>query len=593
MLIGRGKGRGRAAVGDRIRRDGEAPLDSAREACRGSLLWVAGFSLCLNLLLLTPALYMLQVYDRVITSGSEATLLMLTLLAVFLFVVIGGLEWVRAGVLVRLANRLDECLIEPLHAAMFRRGLQRAGGQGAGPLDDLATLRQGLAGGALLAFFDVLWVPVYLALLFLFDPWFGVFAAVAGLLLLALVVISEKATRGWLEGAGQEMAASRQRAAENLRNAEALEAMGMLSSIAGRWLSHHRRGLWQQSKASDRAAMLSSLTRALRLLLQSMILGLGAWLVLEERITAGMMIAGSILLGRVLSPVDQLVGGWRSIVAARAAYRRLRAIFREAPPPAPPMSLPAPRGRLTLEGVTAGPPGGRRPILSGIDLDIAPGQQVGIIGPSAAGKSTLARLALGVWPAQEGCVRLDGADIARWDRGVLGPHLGYLPQDVELFAGTIAENIARFAEVDGERVIAAARRAGVHDMILRLQDGYDTWLAPGGGLLSAGQRQRIGLARALHGDPVLVVLDEPNANLDHRGEQALAEAMEALRQDGVTLLVISHRSGVLKRVDRLLVLDDGRVSLFGPRDRVLERMAARRQERREATTQGGAHAADT
>nr|WP_282103438.1 type I secretion system permease/ATPase [Halomonas getboli] len=589
----RRKGRERAEVGGQARAGADTPLADAREACRRSLLWVAGFSLCLNLLMMTPALYMLQVYDRVIPSGSEATLLMLTLLVIFLYVVIGGIEWVRAGVLVRLANRLDACVVEPLHAAMFRRGLQRAGGQGAGPLDDLATLRQGLAGGALLAFFDVLWVPVYLALLCLFDPWFGVFAAAAGLLLLALVVISEKATRGWLEGAGQEMAAARERAADNLRNAEALDAMGMLSSVAGRWLAHHRRGLWRQSLASDRAAMLSSLTRALRLLLQSMILGLGAWLVLEERITAGMMIAGSILLGRVLSPVDQLVGSWRSVVAARAAYRRLEAIFREAPPPASPMSLPAPRGQLTLEGVTAGAPGGKRPILAGIDLDIAPGQQVGIIGPSAAGKSTLARLALGVWPAREGCVRLDGADITRWDRRALGPHLGYLPQDVELFAGTLAENIARFAEVDGERVIAAARRAGVHDMILRLPEGYDTWLAPGGGLLSAGQRQRIGLARALYGDPVLVVLDEPNANLDHRGEQALAEAMEALRRDGVTLLVISHRSGVLKRVDRLLVLDDGRVSLFGSRDRVLERMAARRHERREATAQGGAHAADT
>ncbi|RTR00508.1 type I secretion system permease/ATPase [Halomonas nitroreducens] len=558
--------------------DSNTTLHRALTACRGSLLWVAGFSLCLNLLMLTPALYMLQVYDRVITTGSEETLLMLTLVVVFLFLVVGGLEWVRADILVRLGNRLDAWVSEPLHAAMFRRGLGRPGGHAAWPLDDLATLRQGLAGGGLLAFFDVVWVPVYLGLLYLFDPWFGAFATFAGVMLLTLVVASEKATRGLLDAAGREQSGARELAAGNLRNAEALDAMGMLSSIAGRWLARHRHGLWLQSRASDRAALLASLTRALRLLLQSLILGLGALLVLEERITPGMMIAGSILLGRVLSPVDQLVGSWRGIVGARAAYRRLEALFREQPAAAPAMSLPPPAGRLALEAVTAGAPGGSQPIVAGVDLRLEPGEQVGIIGPSASGKSTLARLVLGIWPTWDGCVRLDGADIARWDREALGPHLGYLPQDVELFSGTIGENIARFAPVDSDQVIAAARRAGVHEMILRLPDGYDTRIEPSGGLLSAGQRQRIGLARALYGRPALVVLDEPNSNLDHRGEQALSHAMDALRREGVTLLVISHRTGVLRRVDRLLVLESGRVRLFGPRDRVLARMAGRDSE---------------
>ena len=562
-------------------------LQRALTSCRGSLLWVAGFSLCLNLLMLTPALYMLQVYDRVITTGSEETLLMLTLVVVFLFVVIGGLEWVRAGILVRLGNRFDAWVSEPLHAVMFRLGLRHAGGQGAWPLDDLATLRQGLAGGGLLAFFDVLWVPVYLGLLYLFDPWFGAFASLAGLLLLALVVASEKATRGLLTQAGREQSGARELAAGNLRNAEALDAMGMLSSIAGRWLARHQSGLWMQSRASDRAAVLSSLTRALRLLLQSLILGLGALLVLEERITPGMMIAGSILLGRVLSPVDQLVGSWRSIVGARAAYRRLERVFREQPSSAPAMSLPRPEGRLTLESITAGAPGASRPIVTDIDLSIAPGEQVGIIGPSASGKSTLARLVLGVWATWDGCVRLDGADISRWDREALGPHLGYLPQDVELFTGTIGENIARFTTVDSDKVIEAARRAGVHEMILRLPDGYDTRIEASGGMLSAGQRQRIGLARALYGSPALVVLDEPNSNLDHRGEQALAQAMDVLREEGVTLLVISHRTGVLRRVDRLLVLEAGRVRLFGPRDRVLARMSGRDGEAQ--AVQGALH----
>lgn len=555
--------------------DSDTTLERALGACRGSLLWVAGFSLCLNLLMLTPALYMLQVYDRVITTGSEETLLLLTLVVVFLFIVVGGLEWVRAGILVRLGNRLDAWVIEPLQAAMFRRGLRQPGGQGAWPLDDLATLRQGLAGGGLLAFFDVAWVPVYLGLLYLFDPWFGAFACLAGALLLTLVVASEQATRGLLDQAGREQSGARELAAGNLRNAEALEAMGMRSSIAAPWLRRHRAGLWLQSRASDRAALLSSLTRALRLLLQSLILGLGALLVLEERITPGMMIAGSILLGRVLAPVDQLVGSWRGIVGARAAYRRLERVLRDQSPETPAMSLPPPAGRLALEAVTAGPPGSRQPVVTGIDLRLEPGEQLGIIGPSASGKSTLARLALGVWPAWEGCVRLDGADIARWDREALGPHLGYLPQDVQLFRGTIGENIARFASVDGDRVIEAARRAGVHEMILRLPEGYDTRLEVSGGVLSAGQRQRIGLARALYGRPALVVLDEPNSNLDHRGERALAQAMDALRQEGVTLLVISHRTGVLRRVDRLLVLESGRVRLCGPRDRVLARMAGR------------------
>lgn len=511
---------------------------------------------------------------------------MLTLVVVFLFVVIGGLEWVRAGILVRLGNRFDAWVSEPLHAAMFRRGLRSSGVQAAWPLDDLATLRQGIAGGGLLAFFDVLWVPVYLGLLYLFDPWFGAFASLAGLILLALVVASEKATRGLLTQAGREQSGSRELAADNLRNAEALDAMGMLSSIAGRWLARHQSGLWMQSRASDRAAVLSSLTRALRLLLQSLILGLGALLVLEERITPGMMIAGSILLGRVLSPVDQLVGSWRSIVGARAAYRRLERVFREQPPSATAMSLPRPEGRLTLESITAGAPGASRPIVTGIDLSITPGEQVGIIGPSASGKSTLARIVLGVWPTWDGCVRLDGADISRWDREALGPHLGYLPQDVELFSGTIGENIARFTTVDSDKVIEAARRAGVHEMILRLADGYDTRIEASGGLLSAGQRQRIGLARALYGSPALIVLDEPNSNLDHRGEQALAHAMDTLREEGVTLLVISHRTGVLRRVDRLLVLEAGRVRLFGPRDRVLARMSGREVE---APAGKGAH----
>ncbi|WP_458526485.1 type I secretion system permease/ATPase [Onishia taeanensis] len=524
-------------------------------------------------MMLAPALYMLQVYDRVIASGSRETLWMLTLLVVFLFGVMGALEWVRSRVLVRLGNRLDMQLHTSLHARLFWQDLYLSGRQGAWPLDDLATLRQTLAGGGLLIFFDALWVPVYLLVLTLFHPWFGAFAAGAGTLLLVLVVISEKATRGLLNQASRDQAEARDLTVSNLRNAEVLHAMGMLPGIRERWARRHRHYLSQQSLASDRAGLLYGLTRTLRLTCQSLILGLGAWLVLDDQLTPGMMVAGSLLMGRALAPIDQAIGSWKSVVAARAAYQRLAALFRDTPASPSRMALPAPQGALVVKEMAAGPPGHHRPSIRGISIAIDAGEHVGIIGASAAGKSTLARVLLGIWPAGQGSVRLDGADITQWPREALGPHLGYLPQDIELFDGTVSENIARFGEGEADKVVAAARRAGVHEMILHLPEGYDTLLSSSGGGLSAGQRQRIGLARALYGHPVLVILDEPNANLDHQGEQSLAEAMRALKRDGVTLLVISHRTGVLKEVDTLLLLEQGKVRLFGPRARVLASMA--------------------
>ncbi|MDI5933888.1 type I secretion system permease/ATPase [Halomonas kalidii] len=548
-------------------------LPNALKACRASLISVAGFSLFINLLMLSPALYMLQVYDRVIPTRSGETLLMLTLLALLLFAVLGGLEMVRSRIMVRLGNRLDDRLGHSLYRAIFRRNILAAGQQTARPLDDLATLRQFLAGGGVFAFFDAAWVPVYLGVLFLFHAWLGVFASVAGVVLLGLAIANEKATGRLLAEAENEQVKARELADSNLRNAEVLHAMGMLPGIMQRWSARHLGYLLKQSRASDRAGVLANLTRTLRLLSQSLVLGLGALLVLEGRMTPGMMIAGSLLLGRALAPIDQMIGSWKGFVGARDAYRRLDRLFTDAPAEPRRMSLPTPRGTIDIEGVSAGPPGASLPVLQGIDLRVERGEQVGIIGPSASGKSTLARVLLGVWPAQVGTVRLDGADIARWNRDELGPFLGYLPQDIELFDGTISDNIARFGSVDADRVVEAARRAGVHDMILRLPEGYDTWLAAGGPGLSGGQRQRIGLARALYGNPVVVVLDEPNSNLDDSGERALGETLARLREEGVTVLVISHRTGVLKRVDKLLVLREGRIGLFGARDRVLARLA--------------------
>ncbi|MFQ3787929.1 type I secretion system permease/ATPase [Halomonas sp. A29] len=556
-------------------RKGEvSELQHALHASRASFVLVGLFSLFVNLLMLVPAIYMLQVYDRVLATMSVETLLMLTLVVVFLFVVMGLLELVRYRILVRVGNRLDLRLSGRLYQAMFRRSLLTGSRQSAQPLTDLATLRQFFSGNGLLVFFDAPWVPVYLAVLFLFHPWLGLFATLAGLLLLILTAVGEKITQPLLSEAAAEQIGANELVDANLRNAEALHAMGMLPGMLTRWSQRHQRYLAGQSLAGDRGEALASTARVLRLLAQSLILGLGAWLVLRAELTPGMMIAGSIVMGRALAPIDRMIGTWKGFVSARGAYRRLAELLLKAPLEPERMPLPSPRGQLRLENVTAAVPGGRVAVLRNIQFELAPGEHLGIIGPSAAGKSSLARVMLGIWPVVAGKVRLDGADIACWKREALGPYIGYLPQDIELFDGTVAENIARFGEVDSSRVVSAARKAGVHEMILTLGDGYDTVITSGSGL-SGGQRQRLALARALYGDPVLVVLDEPNANLDDRGEQALAAAMSTLKQEGVTLCVVSHRISVLKGMDRLLLLRDGEMQLCGPREEVMASLAVK------------------
>ncbi|MCP1367334.1 type I secretion system permease/ATPase, partial [Halomonas sp. BBD48] len=434
-------------------------------------------------------------------------------------------------------------------------------------------IRQFLTGNGLFAFFDAPWVPVYLGVLFLFHPWMGIFATLAGIILLALAIANEKATKNLLAEASSEHIKAQDLANSNLRNSEVLHAMGMLPGIMGRWAGKHHEFLSKQSQASDRAGALSNASKTLRMLFQSLILGLGAYLVLEGSMTPGMMIAGSILMGRALAPIDQMIGSWKGFVSSRSAYQRLDDLLEQIPDEQRRMSLPAPHGEISIESVAAAPPGVRMATIRGINFDVPKGEHIGIIGPSAAGKSTLARVLLGIWPSQVGKVRLDGADITQWNRDELGPHIGYLPQDIELFDGTISENIARFGEVDAEKVVAAAKKAGVHEMILQLPNGYDTYIGASSGALSGGQRQRIGLARALYGNPVFVVLDEPNSNLDDNGERALSKALQQLKQEGVTLFVISHRTSVLKSMDKLLVLKDGQVSMFGPRDQVFAQFA--------------------
>ncbi|WAG80327.1 type I secretion system permease/ATPase [Metapseudomonas furukawaii] len=529
---------------------------------------VGGFSGVVNLLMLAPAVYMMQVYDRVLASSNVTTLMMLTALILGLYLLMSLLEVVRSTVLIRLGNRMDMSLNKRIFNASFERNLRRAGGNPAQALQDLSQVRQFLTGNGLFAFFDAPWTPIYLLVIFLVHPLLGIITLVGSAILFGLALLTEVVTRGPLMEANQAAMSSGAFANNNLRNTEVIEAMGMLPAIRERWFGSHQRILEKQTLASDRAAYINGVSRFVRVTMQSLILGAGALLAIKGDITAGMMIASSILSGRAMAPVEQAIGVWKQLLSARASWERLNKLLQDFPARKEAMSLPKPLGALSVEQAMTAAPGGVSTILRGINFNLAPGEALGIIGPSAAGKSTLARLLVGVWPAQGGKVRLDGADIFLWNKEELGPSIGYLPQDVELFEGTIAENISRFGELDSEAIILAAKRAGVHDMILRFDKGYDTPLAGDGSPLSGGQKQRIALARAIYGDPSLIVLDEPNANLDDLGEAALVEAILDLKKRGKTLVLISHRPSVLSTVDKVLLLRDGGVQLFGPREEV-------------------------
>ncbi|MDH4580636.1 type I secretion system permease/ATPase [Pseudomonas sp. BN415] len=543
-------------------------LSEALNRLRRTFYVVGGFSGVINLMMLAPALYMLQVYDRVLASSNVTTLLMLTVLMLGLYVLMSLLEVVRSTVLIRLGNRLDMSLNKRIFNASFERNLRRAGGNPAQALQDLSLVRQFLTGNGLFAFFDAPWTPIYLLVIFLVHPLLGIITLVGSVILFGLALLTEVITRGPLAEANQASMASGSFANNNLRNTEVIEAMGMLPAIRERWYGNHQRILEKQTLASDRAAYINGASRFVRITLQSLILGAGALLAIKGEITAGMMIASSVLSGRAMAPVEQAIGVWKQLLSARTSWERLSKLLQDFPARKDAMALPKPQGALSVEQAMSAAPGGVSTILRGINFSLSPGEALGIIGPSAAGKSTLARLLVGVWPAQSGKVRLDGADIYQWNKEELGPWIGYLPQDVELFEGTIADNIARFGELNSEEVILAAKRAGVHEMILHFEKGYDTPLGVDGSPLSGGQKQRIALARAIYGDPSMIVLDEPNANLDDLGEAALVEAILDLKKRGKTLILISHRPSVLSTVDKVLLLRDGGMQLFGPRDEV-------------------------
>ncbi|RMO52341.1 Alkaline protease secretion ATP-binding protein AprD [Pseudomonas syringae] len=568
---------------DSMSRSHENNLQVALKACKGSFISVGFFSLFVNALMLVPTLYMIQVSGRVVPSSSTPTLIMLTLIMTVLMITMGSLEWVRSRIMVRISNKLDVLLSRDVYQASFRKAL-RSGGMDASAqsLNDLTSLRQFLTGNGLFAFFDAPWLPIYTAVMFIFHPWFGWMTVGSAIVLVVLAYLNHRFTGKALTEANQQSLTANLLTTKNLRNAEVIESMGMLDTLMARWGKRQRRVLVLQSDASDKSGTISSISRTFRNWAQSIMLALGAYLVITHQINPGLMMAGSLLLGRALSPVDQIINTWKGFVAARVQYNRLNETLEKLHNEPDRMALPDPEGHIQVENLVVTPPGGKNPVIRNISFVTPAGTIVGIVGPSAAGKSTLVRSLLGIWPAQHGTVRLDGADISAWDKQKLGPHLGYLPQDIELFEGSISDNIARFAKVDPDKVVLAARTAGVHEMILQLPDGYDTVIGSDGVNLSGGQRQRIGLARAIYGSPRLIVLDEPNSNLDEVGERALSVALQLIKESGATVFIVSHRPNILSRLDRVMVMNAGTITLYGARDQVIAELAQQQAKAQQA-----------
>ena len=536
---------------------------------RHEFIMVGIFSMVANVLMLAPTLYMLQVYDRVLMSRSELTLLAISLITLFLFGVMGFSEWMRSRVLVRSGLRLDAALGTRVFNSSFESNLSQSSSAPTRAFGDLIQIRQFLTGNGIFAFFDAPWAPIYIAVLFFLHPMLGWLSIFFALVQGALAWFGHRHTVAPAEAASKASAESGAYLHSKLRNAEVLESMGMVHNLRPHWQQQHERTLALQSASQSLAHRITAWSKFIRYSQQSLALGAGALLVIDGQLSPGGMIATNVLMSRALGPIDMMVSTWRSFISARSAFERLEALLQKFPARDPALSRVAPKGGLVLRDVVASAAGRREPILKSVSTTVPAGMVTVVLGPSGSGKSTLARTMVGIWPEVSGEVLLDGLPIAGWERTELGPYLGYLPQDIELFEGSIAENIARFGEVNSEKVIAAARSAGLHEMILRFPKGYDTPIGEAGGLLSGGQRQRIGLARAVYGDPVLVVLDEPNANLDDVGEQALIQTVQSLKSAGSTVVLVTHRPGILAVADRLLILRDGVVQADGPRDAVL------------------------
>jgi ATP-binding cassette subfamily C protein EexD len=547
-------------------------LAQVRSALRRAVAIAALFSLSLNVLVLAVPLYSLQIYDRVLSSQSGETLLWLTVLAVFLIATLAVLDALRAQILVRLSIWLEARIAPTLLRRNLTDDLGRYGALGLQGLDDLAALRRFLTGPGAVNLFDAPWMPLYLAVIWLLNPWLGIVATLSAILLFATGLTNELVTRGSLRGANAIHTETSAALRTILLGAETVRALGMRDAVLRRWISRNDEVLALQRVASDRAGFIQSFARFERLAAQIAIVGLGAWLVIDRQITPGALIAASIIVSRALAPAESLIGSWRSVVGAREAYARIRDALRTIRVHQG-LRLPEPLGRVDVENVQVNVAGVDRPILQGIRFSVAPGESLGIVGPSGAGKSTLGRALLGLVPLSAGAIRLDGADIATWERDHLGRYVGYLPQEVRLFPGTVAENIARLGPRDDGLVVEAARLAGAHEMILRLPRGYDTDIDPASPGLSGGQKQLVAFARAFYDRPRLLVLDEPNSNLDRDGEAALLAALVRAKEAGITTFVIAHRPSMVAELDRLLVLREGRITMLGPRGEVLARAA--------------------
>jgi ATP-binding cassette subfamily C exporter for protease/lipase len=544
-------------------------LTAALWTFRREFLMVGLFSAVANLLMLTPTIYMLQVYDRVLSSYSELTLVAISLICLFLFGVMAVSEWTRSRILVRAGVRLDEILGTRIFNASFEASLGSSGASPARAFNDLLQVRQFLTGQGIFAFFDAPWVPIYIAVMFFLHPLLGVMSIVFACVQVALAWFGHRRTVAPAEAAIKAGSEATIYVQGKLRNSEVLESMGMVPNLRNRWRERHEKHLVAASASHSANGRVAAWSRFIRYTQQSLSLGAGALLVIDGQLTPGGMIAANVLMTRALAPIDLMVSSWRSFVSARAAFERLEQLLLEFPERDPALSRVAPTGEVALRNVFANAPGRETPILKNITISVPAGTVIAVLGPSGSGKSTLARVLMGIWPDVTGEVLLDGLPIDGWNRMELGPHVGYLPQDVELFDGTIAENIARFSEVDSEKVIAAARCAGLHEMILRFPNGYDTPIGEAGSMLSGGQRQRIALARAVYGDPALIVLDEPNANLDDAGDAALMSTVGQLKANNKTVFLVTHRPGAINAADWLLLLKDGELVASGPRDEVI------------------------
>jgi PrtD family type I secretion system ABC transporter len=544
---------------------------------RPLLASLAALSLFINLLYLVPAVFMMQVFDRVIPSNSQETLIVLlggTLAALLLLL---SIDYVRSRLQHLIGTLIEERLAPPVVSAVVAAAARAGHGGAADGVRDVNALRNAFSANGLIALLDSPWVLFYVAVIWAFHPALGIGAAAAAALMVSLAWLNDRLTRGTLDKLQQEGRRASQYVESSLRNAEVLQALGMTGSLLARWRALQDRIAAEQTSASSTSVAFTAGTRFLRQSVQIGMLSLGAYLVLSQQASPGVMIATTILLGRAVQPVEQLVGSWRMLTDARSAYERLLELSRLFAPEGQPLTLPKPQGRVTVENLLYRAPGSENPLLSAVAFSLAPGEALAVIGPSGAGKSTLARLLTGIWAPTMGKVRLDGAELATWPREQLGPSIGYVPQDVEIFDGSVADNIARLGKVDSEKVVAAAKRANAHELILTLPQGYETQVGAHGARLSPGQRQRIALARALYGDPRLLVLDEPNSNLDGQGEVALAQALGAVRKEGVTTVVVTHRPSLIAHVDKILVLAAGRVQQYGPAAQVMKAMQQQAQ----------------